>query len=65
MLLLRSGTICAHPVENRLGVIHGESMVFQQMLVQLIQIRTAHVEQFAAAGALQVKMLMALSLIHI
>ena len=43
MLLLRSGTICAHPVENRLGVIHGESVVFQQMLVQLIQIRTAHV----------------------
>ena len=34
MLLLRSGTICAHPVENRLGVIHGESVVFQQMLVQ-------------------------------
>ena len=40
-------------------MIDHKAVMFQQMLAQLIQIVTADMEQPAAAGTLQVKMLLA------
>ena len=58
-LLFLCSAVGAQTVQNRFRMIDHKAVMFQQMLAQLIQIVTADMEQPAAAGSLQVKMLLA------